>query len=102
MSPKRVDELLDGGSLYWVIKGMVAAREKILDIQAVIDAEGQKRCALILDGALVEVAPRPQRAFQGWRYLDAAAAPEDLAASSAAAKDMPEALRRELRALGLI
>lgn len=102
MSPKRVDELLDGGSLYWVIKGFVAAREKILGIDSFVDAEGHKFCALTLDGEPVEVEARPMRPFQGWRYLDAAAAPEDISPAGDEGAKMPEAMRRELHALGLI
>ena len=102
MSPKRGDELVDGGSLYWVIKGEVMCRERIVAIRPVIDKEGVGRCQLVLDGKLVLVEPRPFRAFQGWRYLAAKDAPRDLKASSQGVARMPDDLRRELRGLGLL
>src|SRR5271157_1516801 len=100
MTPKRGAELLDGGSLYWVIKGQLCARQKLVGLENFVDTDGIGRCALQLDDEVVAVSPRPWRAFQGWRYLDAADAPADLGASGAA--EMPEALRRELSDLGLL
>lgn len=100
MTPKRGAELLDGGSLYWVIKGQLCARQKLVGVTPFVDTDGIGRCALQLDDEVVAVAPRPWRAFQGWRYLDAADAPADLGTSGAA--EMPEALRRELSELGLL
>ncbi len=102
MAPKRGEELLDGGSLYWVIKGQLCARQKLIGLEPFVDSAGVKRCALQLDDAVVPVRPRPHRAFQGWRYLDAADAPPDLASGSASLADMPEELRRELSGLGLL
>jgi hypothetical protein len=102
MVPKRVDELLAGGSLYWVIRGMIACRQRLLAIQPFIDRDGVRRCGLVLIPEVVPVEPRPMRAFQGWRYLAAADAPPDLAASAKGLHDLPEALRRELRELGLL
>lgn len=102
MTPKRRDELIDGGSLYWVIKGFIQARQKLLDIRPFTDAEGIRRCHLILDDKLVAVAPRPYRAFQGWRYYPAKDAPPDLGASAQGAEDMPSELRSELAELGLL
>jgi hypothetical protein len=100
MTPKRAGEVLDGGSLYWVIKGQVAARQKLLAFREV-KKHGVPHCGLVHDKKLVPVAPRPRRAFQGWRYLEAKDAPPDLA-SRAGAKGLPEALRRELATLGLL
>jgi hypothetical protein len=102
MVPKRAAELLDGGSLYWVIRGQVAARETLLDIRPFTDAEGINRCKLVLDSKVVPVMPRPYRAFQGWRYLAAHEAPADFGSSAAEIADMPETMRRELRELGLV
>lgn len=101
MTPKRVEELLDGGSLYWVIKGQISARQDLLDIRPFTDPAGISRCHLVLKPELTHVVPRPFRPFQGWRYLDAKDAPKDIGAASGAA-DMPEALRRELSDLGLL
>ena len=69
MVPKRAGELVAGGSLYWVIRGQVSCREKILDIRPFTDKDGVGRCRVVLDGKLVLVEPRPRSAFQGWRYL---------------------------------
>jgi hypothetical protein len=102
MVPKRAAELLDGGSLYWVIRGQIAARETLLDISPFTDAEGIHRCKLVLDSKVVPVMPRPYRAFQGWRYLAAHEAPADFGTSAAEIGDMPETMRRELRELGLL
>ncbi|MBB3808663.1 DUF1489 family protein [Pseudochelatococcus contaminans] len=103
MFPKRKDELLAGGSLYWVIKGQIACRQKLLDLCEVRGDDGISRCRLILDDAVVPVVPRPFRAFQGWRYLDIKDAPPDIGAGETAeTAEMPESLRRDLAALGLL
>ena len=101
MWPKRVEDVLAGGSLYWVIKGVVSVRQKIIAIDDVIDDHGQ-RCGLYLDAHLQRTAPQPRRAFQGWRYLAAKDAPRDLDRAAPGAKAMPEDLRRELTELGLL
>jgi len=102
MMPKLAAELAAGGSLYWVIRGEVLCRERIVDVRAMVDRHGISRCQLVLDGRVRLTEPRPCRAFQGWRYLAAADAPKDLARAAPGAKHMPEALRRELRGLGLL
>lgn len=102
MVPKRASELTDGGSLYWVIRGQVACRERILDIRPFTDNDGIGRCRVVLDGKIVLVEPRPRAAFQGWRYLEAKEAPRDLSRAAPGAAKMPEAMRRELQQLGLL
>jgi hypothetical protein len=102
MVPKRAGELTDGGSLYWVIRGQVTCRERILDIRPFTDKDGIGRCRIVMDGKIVLVEPRPRAAFQGWRYLEAKEAPRDLARAAPGAARMPEAMRRELRELGLL
>jgi len=102
MMPKRGDELTAGGSLYWVIRGEVLCRERILALRPVVDKDVIGRCQIVLDGKVRPTEPRPCRAFQGWRYLSAADAPRDLDRSAPGARHMPEALRRELRGLGLL
>jgi hypothetical protein len=102
MTPKRTAEILDGGSLYWVIKGQIAARQRMVGLEPFMDADGIGRCRLWLDGDVVAVKPRPMRAFQGWRYYEAKSAPPDIDASKPGFADMPDALRRELAGLGLI
>jgi hypothetical protein len=102
MVPKRAAELTAGGSLYWVIRGEIACRQLIRDVRPFRDRQGVGRCALVLDRKVVLVAPRPHRAFQGWRYLAARDAPRDLEKAAPGAAAMPEKLRRELRELGLM
>jgi len=102
MRPKRSDEVLDGGSLYWVIKGQIACRERLLAIEPFRDKAGVGRCRLVMEPKVIPVLPRPMRAFQGWRYLSAEDAPKDLGKSGSNLTAMPEALRRELRELGLL
>ncbi|MEZ5854098.1 MAG: DUF1489 domain-containing protein [Hyphomicrobiaceae bacterium] len=102
-SPKRRDELLDGGSLYWVIKGVILARQRLLDIREGTKDNGTPCALLVLDKALVPVRPVPRRAFQGWRYLTSDDAPADLVGSrNSDITEMPPKLRRELADLGLI
>jgi hypothetical protein len=100
MVPRRSEDLLDGGSLYWVIKGQIAARQALKAIEPFTDGDGIGRCRLVLDAAIVRVMPRPFRAFQGWRYLQPKDCPPDLANQDVG--EMPEGLRTELAALGLL
>lgn len=102
MVPKREDELLAGGSLYWVIKGQVACRQKLIGIEPFTDEQGVGRCRLLLEPKVRPVAPRPFRPFQGWRYLTAKDAPPDLRSRGGDVGAMPEKMRRELAELGLI
>jgi hypothetical protein len=102
MTPKRDAELLDGGSIYWVIKGEITARQKLLAIEPFRDSDGIGRCRLVMQTKLIPVSPRPMRAFQGWRYLDVKSAPPDLKGSPQDLADMPEPMRKELRELGLL
>jgi hypothetical protein len=105
MMPKRWDELLEGGSLYWVIGGLVRVRQRLLDIREDKWDDGTICTGLVLDHQLIPVEPRPQKPFQGWRYLDAAAAPPDLPRSATGAvgiEKLPTTLRRELQALCLL
>jgi hypothetical protein len=102
MVPKRADEIVAGGSLFWVIRGQVACRQRLLAIRPFTDAEGIGRCHLVLEPKVVPVEPRPYRPFQGWRYLEAKDVPRDLGRGSGDLARMPEAMRRELADLGLL
>jgi hypothetical protein len=102
MVPKRADELVNGGSLYWVIRGEIMCRQQVRAIRPFVDKNGIGRCGIVLDSKLVLVEPRPHRAFQGWRYLAPSDAPRDLGKVAKGAAAMPETLRRELRELGLM
>ena len=102
-SPKRQAELLDGGSLYWVIKGTILVRQPLVGFEAGTKDDGSPCCLLLLDPALIPVRPVPRRAFQGWRYLDASDAPPDLAGGRAGeVAAMPATMRKTLSDLGLI
>lgn len=106
--PRRAGEITDGGSMYWVIAGTLAVRQRIVDILADTYDDGSACAAIQLDPVLVPVAYRPTRPFQGWRYLAAEAAPRDLGGDAAQPDTsdnvdrLPEALRRDLQALGLL
>ncbi len=103
MMPRRLDELLDGGSIYWVIKGHVQVRQRLLRFMPMVDEEGRQYCAVGYDRALVETLWQPRRAFQGWRYLLAKDAPPDRPAHAKGKDDdLPPAMVRELRSLGLL
>ncbi|OOY18666.1 MULTISPECIES: DUF1489 family protein [Thioclava] len=92
MWPKRADEILNGGSLYWVFKGAVLARQRVLELSEVMGADGIARCAIVLDREVVRTEALSRRPFQGWRYLSPEDAPRDLPKG----RDREEALPREL------
>lgn len=102
MVPKRVEEIVNGGSLYWVIKGQVSARQRITAIRPFTDQDGIGRCHLVLEPVVVPVEPRPCRPFQGWRYLQDKDVPADIASRDGDLGAMPEEMRRELAGLGLL
>jgi hypothetical protein len=101
-TPKRAAEILDGGSLYWVIKGFILVRQRIVALRADVKDDGSACCGIVLDPKLVTTRPRSRRAFQGWRYLYADDAPPDRRAVSKQEADMPPAMRAALRELRLI
>lgn len=101
MIPKKREELLDGGSLYWVIKGNVQARQRLLDIRVFKDPEGVRRCNLIVDKELILTTWQPRRAFQGWRYLTFEDAPADLQQNDIC-DDLPAQMRQDLLELRLL
>lgn len=78
MFPRRAEELLDGGSIYWVIRGSIQCRQRIMALDPVTGEDGVERCAIRLDSELIRTEPRARRPFQGWRYLAPADAPPDL------------------------
>lgn len=102
MWPKRAEELLHGGSVFWVIKGLVLARQPIEDLQEVIGDDGIRRCAIIMSYDLTLVETRPKRPFQGWRYLEAKDAPRDLKNQNFDAHSLPPDLALELDTLGVV
>lgn len=98
MFPKRKEDLLEGGSIYWVIKGNILCRNRIVALEETTK-NGHRACAILMDPELIPVLPVPRRAFQGWRYLQAGEAPADLTGAENGA-DLPAAFRAKLIQLG--
>ena len=101
-TPRRAGEVLNAGSIYWIIKGYIRARQPITEFGEAMGRNGRPRCALILDPKLVRTELVPHRPIQGWRYMEPLAAPRDLSRRSAAKTSMPDEMEAELRALGLL
>lgn len=99
MFPKQKDALLDGGSIYWVIKGLIQCRNEIVALEETQTKDGRKACAIIMEPELIAVVPTPKRPFQGWRYLKFEDAPADLS-ELGGANDLPPELRAKLADLG--
>jgi hypothetical protein len=101
MWPKRADEILNGGSLYWVFKGVVLARQRIRGLEERQGGDGILRCAIVLDPAVIRTEGAPRRPFQGWRYLSAEDAPRDLPKGGAREEALPPSLAQALAEIGL-
>ncbi|WP_054005750.1 DUF1489 family protein [Cypionkella psychrotolerans] len=101
MWPKREDEILNGGSLYWVIKGVIQARQRLLGLAERRGQDGILRCALVLDAEVIRTENALRRPFQGWRYLDPAESPRDLPKTRAQDDTLPPALAAALAEIGL-
>jgi hypothetical protein len=101
MWPRREAELLNGGSLYWVFKGFILARQKITRLDQITDPDGTKRCAIVLDNSVIRTTPAPRRPFQGWRYLVAKDAPGDLPQGAEDDDALPTTLEMALADIGL-
>lgn len=101
--PKREVEILEGGSIYWVMKGVITVRQPIVGFDEGTKNDGRPCCLILLDRKLTPVRPTPRRAFQGWRYLTADDAPPDLDGRTAEVMgEMPAHMRRALAELGLL
>ena len=101
-TPRRAKKILEGGSIYWVIKRAIRVRQRVIAIDKTVNRDGLPRCALILDPNLVRVLARPCRPFQGWRYLEQEDAPLDESAIHDDADELPSEMAEELRTLGLL
>ena len=102
-SPKRAEEVLDNGSIYWLIKGYIRVRQRINDFSEAFDRNGKPRCALILDTNLVQTVLLPHKPIQGWRYMEVDVAPADLTtAERKIVSSLPQDMADELRSLGLL
>lgn len=100
--PKQRDAVLKGGSLYWVIKGVMQARQHIIDLRSITGSDGVTRCDIVLEPRIIQTEPRPRRPFQGWRYLKPDEAPRDLSDLPEGEGDLSPELRSELSELGLL
>jgi hypothetical protein len=96
--PRRVQEVLAGGSIYWVIRGQIRVRQLVIGLRGERDKTGRRYCLIEVDAELVPTFPRTCRPFQGWRYL----APQDAPPDCSAPAEPPDRTLVELRALGLI
>lgn len=101
MWPKRADEVLNGGSLYWVIKGIILARQQVVGLEQVTAEDGITRCAIILNDQVIRTQSAPRRPFQGWRYLDPKDAPPDLIAGREREEALPPGLAEAMAEFGL-
>lgn len=102
MWPKRENELLNGGSIYWVVKGLVQARQRIIGLEEMIGDDGIRRCGIVLDPELIRTATAPKRPFQGWRYLKPEDAPPDLGKSRKNDDALPPELAGALAEIGVL
>ncbi|PTX54317.1 hypothetical protein C8N43_3131 [Litoreibacter ponti] len=102
MWPKREAELVNGGSIYWVIKGVVQARQKIIRLDEYDRGDGIRRCALVFDPKLIRVAPVLKKPFQGWRYLKPEDSPPDLTERRAKEDALPPELSAALADIGIL
>ena len=101
MWPKRGDEILNGGSIYWVIKGVILCRQPILRLDEHEGEDGIRRCSIVSSPGLIRVAATPKRAFQGWRYLSVEDAPADLSDGQQNEESLPPELSKALAAIGV-
>jgi hypothetical protein len=102
MWPKRADVVLNGGSLYWVFKGVILCRQPIIRFDPVDRGDGINRCGIVLDPEVTRVAATPKRAFQGWRYLAPSDAPRDLRAGAQQQEPLPPELESALAEIGVL
>ncbi|PIB26187.1 lysophospholipase [Amylibacter kogurei] len=102
MWPRREAEILNGGSIFWVIKGFIQARQKIIRLDEVIGDDGIRRCAIVLEPEIIRTSTVQKRPFQGWRYLNIADSPPDLPKQRADDDELPQELEIALADIGLI
>jgi hypothetical protein len=102
MWPKREDEIVNGGSIYWVIKGEISARQKIIRLDEKTGADGIRRCGIVLEPEVIPTVAALKRPFQGWRYLAPADAPADLPKGRAQEQALPLELNRALADIGVL
>jgi len=102
LRPKRENELLNGGSIYWVVKGHIIARNLLIAFEVEEGRQAGKRVSIVYGLPVVPTVPRRHRPFQGWRYFDPKAAPPDLPGGLKGKKNLPAELAAKLDELGLL
>jgi hypothetical protein len=101
MWPRREKELLNGGSIYWVIKGVIQCRQRVIRLDEVIGEDGIRRCAIVMDPEIIRTQAAVRRPFQGWRYLEPSDSPADLGKGAVAGDDLPVELMSALADIGV-
>lgn len=101
MWPRRESELLNGGSIYWVIKGVIQARQTVLQLDEVIGEDGIRRCGIVMQPEIIRTQAATRRPFQGWRYLEPIDSPADLASGAKMQDDLPPELMTALAEIGV-
>jgi hypothetical protein len=101
MWPKREAEVVAGGSLYWVVKGVILCRQRIVRLDEITGADGIRRCGIVMDPEVIRTQAAPRRPFQGWRYLEVGDAPHDLPGGRASDTTLPEDMALALAEMGL-
>ena len=103
MHPKRYEELIDGGSIYWIFKGYIRARQNILNMSRYIGEDKINRCKILLSEEIMLTTPKKSRPFQGWRYLKNNDIPkDDIVYDPLSYDNSSEELISELSKLGLV
>ena len=100
--PRRTAEILDGGSIYWIIKGFIRARQRIIRFDELIGDDEQKQCAIVLHPELVRTELQARRPHQGWRYLEPKDAPPDASTLARPDDAPPPEMAAALKELGLL
>jgi hypothetical protein len=100
--PKRDAEIVKAGSIYWIVKGFIRVRQRILGFEKCTDRNGKPFCEIRLEAKLVRTVPLAHKPIQGWRYMEAEAVPADLTGRAARADEMPPEMMMQLRELGLL
>ena len=104
LMPKKHEAIVESGSLYWVIKGVICARQKIVEIIKQEDTDGVKRCRIYLGNSIIKTTPIRKRPFQGWRYLKKNRTPADIIDPITANfdDDIPLEVQQQLLEVGVI
>ena len=103
-TPTRANDLINGGSVYWIIKRQICARQTIADIQTLKDEDDKPFCHVIMNQQIYLTQPVAHKHIQGWRYLSPEKAPKDIGLFTPNNRpdDIPPELAAELAEAGLL